>query len=140
MSMPSSSQSSAPHVVIVDSDVAIRNALTFALEMDGFTVESHPGGEALLQQCAWPARTCLIIGHELSGLNGLELLQALRMRKVTAAAVLTMTNPTRRHRAEAAAAGVPIVEKPLLSEELEKAVHDAIEAADEPHAKLALAS
>ncbi len=51
--MPDSNEYKPPHVVIVDRDIAIRNALTFALEMVGFTVESYPDGAALfLRPCA----------------------------------------------------------------------------------------
>jgi len=125
--MPDGNEYKPPHVVIVDRDIAILNALTFALEMAGFTAESYPDGAALPPHCDWPVRTCLIVSYELGGTNGLELLKVLRRRKVTAPAVLIITNPTRRHRAAAVADGITIVEKPLLNEDLEKAVRHALE-------------
>lgn len=115
------------HLVIVDGDLAIRSALTFSLELGGFAVESYSSGEALLQERALPTDTCMIIDYELPGINGLQLLRALRLRHVTSPAILITTNPTRRLRAEAETAGIPIVEKPLLTEDLERSVHRAFE-------------
>ena len=114
-------------LVLVDGDLAIRSALTFSLELGGFAVDSYPSGEALLQEEAFPTAACLIIDYELPGINGLQLLCALRTRHVTSPAILITTNPTRRLRAEAQAAGIPIVEKPLLTEDLEKSVYRALE-------------
>lgn len=120
------------HLVVVDGDLAIRSALTFSLELGGFAVDSYPSGEALLQARALPTDACMIIDYELPGINGLQLLRALRLRHVTSPAILITTNPTRRLQAEAQAAGVPIVEKPLLTEDLEQTVHRAFEDAASP--------
>jgi two-component system response regulator FixJ len=79
-----------------------------------------------------PTDACMIIDYELPGINGLQLLRALRLRHVTSPAILITTNPTRRLRAEAQAAGMPIVEKPLLTEDLERSVHRAFEQASSP--------
>lgn len=120
------------HLIVVDGDPAIRNALTFSLELGGFAVDCYSNGEALLQEEVLPSGACLIIDYDLSGINGLHLLRALRARHVMSPAILIATNPTRRMRAEAEAAGTPIVEKPLLTEDLEKSVHMAFEAAKRP--------
>jgi two-component system response regulator FixJ len=120
------------HLIIVDGDLAIRSALTFSLELGGFAVDSYPSGEALLQERVLPTDACMIIDYELPGINGLQLLRALRLRHVTSPAILVTTNPTRRLRAEAQAAGMPIVEKPLLTEDLERSVHRAFEQASSP--------
>lgn len=119
----------SPQLIIVDGDLAIRSALTFSLELGGFAVDSYASGEALLRESVLPDDACMIIDYELPGINGLQLLRALRLRRVTSPAILTATNPTRRLRAEARAAGTPIVEKPLLTEDLEKSVHRAFKSA-----------
>jgi FixJ family two-component response regulator len=119
----------APPVVIVDGDHAIRSALTFSLELAGYAVDSYPSGEALLQGQAMPANACMIIDYGLPGIDGLQLLRALRTRHVRSPAILLATNPTRSLRAQARAAGAPIVEKPLLTEDLEKCVSEAFETA-----------
>ena len=129
----------SPHLVIVDGDLAIRSALTFSLELGGYVVDSYASGEALLEERVLPTETCMIIDYELPGINGLQLLKALRMRHATSPAILLATNPTRRLRAEAQATGIPIVEKPLLTEDLEEAVHKAFEdAASRPYREKAV--
>jgi FixJ family two-component response regulator len=130
--MPATEKHLSKHLVVVDGDPAIRSALTFSLELGGFAVDCYSHGEALLQEKVLPAEACLIIDYDLPGINGLHLLRALRALHVTSPAILIATNPTRRMRAEAEAAGAPIVEKPLLTEDLEKRVRMAFEAAKRP--------
>ena len=117
-----------PTIVVVDDDKAVRSALTFAFELDGFRVEAHASGEAL---CAAgvPSRGCLVLDYELPGMNGLDLLRRLRAQAVALPAVLITTQPKRAVRLEAAAAGVPIVEKPLMSNALLECVQRALEEA-----------
>lgn len=115
-------------IILVDDDAAVRSALTFALELEGFRVEAHASGEAL--NCAdLPSHGCLVLDYELPGMNGLDLLQTLRDRAVDLPAILTATQPRRAVRLAAAAAGVPIVEKPLLSDALLEGVRHALEGA-----------
>lgn len=104
-------------IIVVDHDEAIRAALKFALELDGFRVETHASGEALsgpdLPRCG-----CLVIDQDPGGLDGLGLVERLRAGHVELPAVLIATQPTRAVRQRAAAAGVPIVEKPLMTDAL----------------------
>lgn len=116
-----------PAVVLVDDDVAVAHALKFSLELDGFQVLTYPEGEALLASGPLPQHGCLVLDVNLPGMDGLELLRRLRERAVGLPAVLITTNPNAALRARAAAAGVPIIEKPLLSDALLDAVRGAIE-------------
>ena len=52
------------------------------------------------------------------GISGLELLTKLRERQVALPAVLVTTRPNVIVRLRAAEAGISIIEKPLLTEEL----------------------
>ena len=45
--MSEDQQQAAPIVVLVDDDEAVRNAVRFSLELDGFSVRSFTDGEAL---------------------------------------------------------------------------------------------
>lgn len=128
--MTASGKPFSQRLLIVDGDLAIRSALTFSLELNGFAVDSYSSGEAILQEEALPSEACLIIDYDLPGIDGLQLLRALRTRHVVSPAILITTNPTRRLRAEAQAAGIPIVEKPLLTEDLEKSVRKAFKGAN----------
>jgi len=105
-------------VLVVDDDAALTEALKFAMELEGFSVETYPDGESLLNKRSFPKHGCMVIDVKLPGVNGLELVRRLRARKVTLPAVLMTTNPPSSLRIHAAAAGVPIVEKPLLRDEL----------------------
>jgi FixJ family two-component response regulator len=119
---------SEPTIVVVDDDGAVRASLKFCLELDGYAVETHASGEALVALGALPLCGCLVLENALPGMSGLQLLRTLRDRDVALPAVLITNKPTRAVRAEAAAAGVPIVEKPLLSNALMTRVQQALAA------------
>lgn len=108
-----------PHVLLVDDDPGLRLALEFRLAIDGFSVRTFGSGEALVEQRALPDDGCLILDWRLPGMNGLQTLRALRQRNLRLPAILITSNPGPELRAEASAADVPIVEKPLLTNELE---------------------
>jgi two-component system, LuxR family, response regulator FixJ len=105
-------------VLVVDDDSALAESLQFAMELEGFKVQTFADAESLLSARAYPKRGCLVIDVKLPGIDGLELLKQLRARGVTLPAVLITTNPTSSLRVHAAAAAAPIVEKPLLQDEL----------------------
>lgn len=113
-------------VLLVDDDAAVAHALKFALELDGFQVRTFPEGDALLAVGELPTRGCLVLDVNLPGMNGLELLARLRARKVALPAVLITSHPNAALRAGAAAAGVPIVEKPLMADALSDVVRQAV--------------
>jgi len=120
----------SPHrrlIVLVDDDPAVRGALTFSLELDGFDVEACDSGESLLQHRLMDRETCLVIDQKLPGISGLDALAQLRARNVTAPAILITSNPHRALRDAARNAGVPIVEKPLLGDVLTGDIHRAFD-------------
>lgn len=119
---------SRPLVVVVDDDPAIRGSLTFSLELDGFDVEAFESGEALLMRQLPDRPTCLVLDQKLPGITGLEALRQLRARHVDAPAILITSHPQRAIMDAAAAAGVPIVEKPLLGDALLRDIHRAFDA------------
>lgn len=117
------------NIVVIDGDAAIRAALTFSLELEGFAVVSHASGEDYLAQERLPRAGCLVLDHRLPGMTGLDLLAALRERDASLPAVIITSNPSRRLRARIAAAGAVIVEKPLLCDALAAAVRRELGAA-----------
>lgn len=112
-----------PLIVVVDDDAAVRRALEFALDLEGFAVETYESGEALLLRA--PVRTvaCLVLDERLPGLSGLAALAQLRDRQAHMPAILITSHPGPRLREAAAKAGVPILEKPLLGETLVAAIN-----------------
>jgi two-component system response regulator FixJ len=116
----------ARNVVLVDDDGALRLALIFMLELEGFAVTAHDSGEALLQATLPPAPVCLVLDQNMSGLTGLEALAALRARNQSLPALLITSNPRPGIRDAAAALGAVIVEKPLLGDSLSTAINAAL--------------
>jgi FixJ family two-component response regulator len=115
-----------PLVYVVDDDVAVRRALAFTLDLEGFAVESCGSAEALLGLELQTARAFLVIDERLPDLSGLQALKRLRGRGVRLPAVLVTSHPTAALRAAATAAGAPILEKPLLGETLVQAVREGL--------------
>jgi two-component system, LuxR family, response regulator FixJ len=118
-------------VLVIDDDPAVRNSLKFALEIEGFSVRVYSTGEAVLDENDIPASGCLVADYNLPGMNGLDLLQALRHRNVKWPAILITSHPTAMIRIRAAAAGVHLIEKPLLNDTLFHSIRSALR--DAPH-------
>ena len=123
MSFPSHPR---PVVVLVDDDPAVTQAVQFSFDLEGLDVRGYRDGESLLAEGEPPGDGCLILDLHLPGMDGLELLERLRLRGVRTPAVLITTNPRAHVRNRAAAAGVPILEKPLLTDALLTTVRGAI--------------
>ena len=112
-----------PVIVIVDDDFAVRNSLAFALTEEGFLVRSYCSAEMVLDDALLSDASCLVIDQKLPGLSGLDLVDELRRRDVSAPVILITTGPTAQIRRAAAAAGIAIVEKPLIGDALFHEIH-----------------
>jgi FixJ family two-component response regulator len=117
-----------PVVFVVDDDAAVRRALEFALDLEGFRVETFESGEALLLRQHLPGAGCLVLDERLPGASGMETLRQLRAREVDLPAILVTSHPKPSFRAAAAVAGVPILEKPLEGDTLIGAIHQVLDA------------
>ena len=115
-----------PTVYVVDDDDGVRRALAFALDLDGFEVETFESGEALLLRDRLDAAGCIVLDERLPGISGLDTLRQLRARQVALPAIFVTSHPKPRMRDAAARAGAPIVEKPLEAETLIAAIHNLL--------------
>ena len=115
-------------VYVVDDDSAVRRALAFALDLEGFAVETFESGEALLLRDRPQGPGCLVIDERLPGVTGLDTLRQLRARAIDLPAILVTSHPKPSFRAAAASAGVPILEKPLEGATLIDAIHELLDA------------
>ncbi len=120
------SASSRPAVILVDDDPAVSHALQFSFDLEGLDVRSFGDGGSLLAEGDLPASGCLVLDYYLPGMDGLTLLERLRASGVRLPAILITTNPSAAVRNRAAAAQVPIVEKPLLTDALLTTVRTAL--------------
>src|SRR4051812_17956426 len=103
------------HVLIVDDDEAVRDALEFVLRLQGFNVQAYSGGEEVLASCRLARAGCLIVDDNMPDMGGLELISHLRERHIPVPAILITSHATDRLHARAAVAGVRVVlEKPFL--------------------------
>lgn len=123
---PSASSSGRPIVVVINGDDALAHALKFRFELEGFDVRVHDDARTLLALGMIPDDVCLVVDHDLPDMDGFQLLTGLRAAGLKAPAVMIATNPNAALRAKAAAAGVTIVEKPLLNDALLAAVRSAL--------------
>ena len=113
---PQSEQSPGYHsILIVEDDRAVRDSLKFSLVIEGFAVRVYPDAEQVLSEPRLPKFDCLIVDHNMPGMNGLDLVSALRARRIDTPAILITSHPNQWLRDRAAAAGIPIIEKPLLN-------------------------
>ncbi len=118
---PQSEQSIGCHsILIVEDDRAVRESLKFSLVIEGFAVRAYADAEELLAEPRLPKFDCLIVDQNMPGMTGLDLVSALRARNVDTPAILITSHPNRSVRDQAAAAGIPIVEKPLLNSLIER--------------------
>src|SRR5262245_55670939 len=115
-------------VLIVDDDPAVRSSLQFLLEIEGFVVKAYACGSDLLNDLSVPASGCLVIDYRLPSMNGLDLLSELRRRRIMLPAILVTTDPSSLVRAQTAAAGALLIEKPLLNEALFEGICAAMQA------------
>jgi len=105
-------------IILVDDDRALRDALRFSLELEGFAVDAFESAEDFSEHARLGDGVCLVLDYRLPGMNGLSLLTLLREIPVEAPALLITSNPTAAVRRRAAELGAEIIEKPLLSDAL----------------------
>src|SRR5687768_8269027 len=115
-----------PTIVIIDDDPAVCNSLKFSLGVEGYLVREYSSAADLLQETVLPETGCMIIDYRLPGIDGLELLSQLRQRNVILPAILMTTRPSGKVRVLAARAGIPLIEKPLLTEDLFQCIRAAL--------------
>jgi len=120
-------------IVVVDDDAAVCKSLKFALEIEGFVVQTYASGEDLLKEAGLQSCRCFIIDQKLPGMDGVDLIARLRDRNITAPAILITTHPGQMVRRRAASAGIPIVEKPLLGNTLLDSIRQVVTQPPQPH-------
>ena len=101
-------------VLVVDDDAAVRAALKFALEVEGFQVQLYDGSRALLADTKLPARACLVIDYHMPEIDGIDLAKKLRHRHVALPIILISGRMNEQVRRRAQRSGLTrILEKPL---------------------------
>jgi len=118
---------SAGTVLLVEDDAAVRSALKFALELEGFQVRLYDGPTALLSDRHLPRRACLVVDFQMPVMDGLEMIEVLRTRDVRLPAVIIASHLTADLRRRAGRAGIGLVlEKPLSDGKLVESIRAAL--------------
>jgi FixJ family two-component response regulator len=127
---PAHSSGHAKHdadvIIVVDDDAAVRSALQFSLEVEGYPVRVFSDAGSLLAETSLPARGCIVSDYHLPDGNGLDLIRTLRGRGVALPAILITSHPSAELRVRAKNAQVSIVEKPLFGDALSEEIGAAI--------------
>jgi two-component system response regulator FixJ len=102
-------------IIVVDDDPAVRAALKFSLELEGFRVHACRSGIDLLAHPALRQSDCIILDYKMPEMDGLDVLAKLASCAVSTP-VIFITGPiTAALRDRAIRAGAKLVlEKPLL--------------------------
>jgi two-component system response regulator FixJ len=116
-------------VLIVDDDQAVRDALQFALRLEGLCVHVHGGGAALLADPDLTRAGCVILGDWMRQMDGFALLRDLKARDINLPAIMLTSHATANVRARADAVGVrKVLEKPLLDNALVENIRSILNA------------
>lgn len=65
-------------IAIIDDDSAVLNSLRFALELEGFDVQTYSSGLEFFAALPAAEPACVIINYQMPGMNGLEIASRLR--------------------------------------------------------------
>jgi two-component system response regulator FixJ len=117
----------AERVLVVDDDLAVRNSLRFALEMEGLTVRTYGSGAELLADPDLASCGCLVIDCNMPGMNGIELVKRLEERHQHRPVIL-ITSGSARGVAECGVHPdvMSVLEKPLEDNLLLEHIHAAL--------------
>ena len=111
-------------VAVVDDDPSMRTALARLLRFAQFDVQTFSSADQLLNS---PAEfKCVVIDVHLSGMTGIGLHVALRSAGRDVPVILITGHDTPSAEEYARAAGVPYLRKPLLADDLLRAMELAI--------------
>lgn len=119
-------------VLVVDDDIAVRDALVMLLESCGWTARGYASARELLAQgMPRERRCCLVVDQSMPQMTGLELVTVLRSRGCRTPVILVTGLVDGRMRIRRAAADLGVadtLDKPIDTDELERAIAAALAA------------
>lgn len=114
-------------VFVVDSDLAVRQALKFVLEVEGFVVHLCASGLELAAHPDLPRADCLVIEDKMPLTNGRSVLDRLVEQGFQGPIILMTSHVTDSLRRRAVLAGVRhVLEKPFLNGALVDSIHEVL--------------
>ena len=113
-------------ILVLENDAAVRNSMKFSLEAEGYQVRAYSKAPDVLEAPDLSDIDCLVVDDRLEGMNGLELVRQMRARRIRAPVIMITTLPSLDLHRDANAAGIPIVEKPLLGNTLADQIRSVV--------------
>lgn len=114
-------------VLVVDSDLAVREALKFALEVEGFVVHLCADGLELVTHPDLRRADCLVLEDKIPLMNGVSVLDRLVEQNFQMPIILVTSHVTDSLRRRAVLAGVRhVLEKPFLNGALVDSIYDVL--------------
>ena len=116
-----------PFIAIVDDDEPIRKALSRLLRASEFSVESYSSGKEFLDSLCKRHPDCVVLDFQMQQINGLDVLNELRLRGVEIPVIIITAHDETIVRANCLAAGASAyLCKPIDEVVLRRAITDAI--------------
>ncbi len=114
-------------VFIVDDDAGVRNAVSLLVESAGLHARAYPSAEAFLQGYSPDSDGCLVLDLHLSGMNGVELQQALAARHIDIPVIVITAYKDHPLAARAKEVGaVTVLYKPFKQDVLLRTIESAL--------------
>lgn len=114
-------------VVVVEDDLAVREALKFALELEGMAVAVCASGAELLKHPDLSRAECLVLNDKMPAMDGIEVMKRLAASQFRIPTILVTGQATPSLRQRARSAGVRhILEKPLLDSALVDSIQNIL--------------
>jgi two-component system response regulator FixJ len=116
-------------VHVVDDDAAMRDSLTFLLDVNGFKPLVYDSASAFLTESPIDALSCVVSDIRMPGMNGIELVLELKSKGSTCPVILVTGHGDVALAVEAMKAGAAdFIEKPFDDAVLLGAIRSALEA------------
>ena len=120
-------QPADPQIFLIDEDEIVRDSLKVLLESHGVQVRDFPRGEEFLAKEGASRAGCLVLGHNRSIIEGLELLATLKRQGAALPVIFIVGGSDAVTKAAAIAAGAfAYLERPIEEAALIRTIRAAL--------------
>lgn len=113
-------------VYVIDDNKAVRDAIRVLLELEGFRIIDFASALEFVQRQRERGRGCIVTDIEMPGMNGLQLVEAVRARDKCIPILVITGKPTAAVRTAVEEANARLLVKPFIPEELLTFVRNAL--------------